>query len=212
MQHGRILICLALIAFASAGVKASEPAVPAKRSFTSCDLKVSFEYPYSWGEPVITDYRGRTMRSYLLGPAGLDWKLAFNGPVPRDFNVKLRIGEFTSDDDLRILAYEGSCDSTSIGALRTRVKQNASRRICGSPALVEEEHFDPAGTAVQKITWLHGSRVYEIYFEAKIRDFENVRYDWSLGFSPLCELNPNDSRLTTFKAAVEEWIGSIRCE
>jgi hypothetical protein len=114
--------------------------------------------------------------------------------------------------NLRIVAYEGSVDTTDLEVLQRAIAASPDRTINGCPARVKDMYFEPAGEAWRITSWFSAGRFFEFREAARVREFAN-RVEGAglgLGVTQLSEGNPTDARLAQFTRATAQLLDSIR--
>ena len=185
-----------------------------ERRFTSCDLGVSFDYPSTWGNVIITDHRDDASKAYLMDAAGLDWVLKFESLHGAAVEVVLRIGTVSDSCHNREIVYEGSTRSYDLFELRNEIARKIQATVAGCAAGVQSLYFEPGEKAQRITTWFCSDRIFELTEEARVPAFPMQRHipGKELGLSCLMEQNPNDARLLEHSLGIDLMLKSMSCE
>ncbi len=202
----QFLFGITVLAIACASGAYGSP-VPEERTFQSSQVGVSFVYPAAWGETLVRDYRNTP--SYA--DYGMDWQIRF-ATDPQPCRACLLVRQLTSGANLRIVAYEGSVDTTDLDVLRRATSVSPDRTVNGCPARVADMYFEPAGEAWRVTSWFADGRFYEFREAARVHEFEDAGEGegLELGVTQLCRANPADDRLADFTKATARLLDSIR--
>ena len=201
-----LVICVALLATALAPAALCLSSTH-ETTFRSDEIGISFIYPSVWGQAVVRDYRGTA--SYM--DYGVDWQIEFT-ENPRPCRSYLLARSLSKSGNLRIVAYEGSIDTTDLDLLRQDIAVKPDRRVDGHSARVVDMYYEPSGEAWRVTSWFSEDQFFEFCEAADVRAFEGKAEDAGLkrGVTQMRQANPGDVRLIEFTRATGRLLDSFR--